>query len=290
MPLAAADEACSTRWLVPCVLTLLLCARVTHAQSDEALDTDSAQSTPSPETQPAVKLATASTLRLLLQAGVGATQRTIDVPSAQGRTTLRAGFVPALDMRASGRLMFEHFFVRIRAGYQTSLGVHAADRLQIVTPGQASTAVRSHRLEGGIAPGLWLGTGPGSAALSLYIAYGLRAFSSVSPLLIPRFTLHGPLLRVELEVPLIGKLIWLQIAPEAQFILSITQDLRGAGGLYARGIAYGAEAGLYVRLGAWAGVRLNYRESHAYVAAAASAHANFADVERYVVLDGMFSY
>jgi hypothetical protein len=288
MPLGVADHACSPRWLVPCVLSLLLCASQTHAQSEDALETDSAQSTPSPEAQPAGKLATGSTLRLLLQAGMGATQRSIDLPSAQGRITLGAGPVAALDVRATGRLMFEHYFVRIRAGCQTSLDVHAADRLQIVTAG--STAVRSHRFEGGIAPGLWLGKGPGTAALSLYVAYGLRAFSSVSPLLVPRFTLHGPLLRLELAVPLIGQLIWLQVAPEAQFILSITQDLRAAGGLHARGIAYGAEAGFYVRLGARTGLRLNYRESHAYVAAAGLADANFSDVERYIVLDGVFSY
>ena len=288
MPRGAADHARSPRWIVPCVLSLLLCASETHAQSDDALETDIAQSTPSPELQPAVKSATASTLRLLLQAGVGAAQRTIDVPSAQGRISFGTGPVLALDLRASGRLVFEHYFMRIRAGYQTSLDVHAADRLQTVTAG--STVVRSHRFEGGIAPGLWLGKGPGTTALSLYVAYGLRAFSSVSPLLVPRFTLHGPLLRLQLEVPLIGQLIWLQVAPEAQFILSITQDLRGAGGLDARGMAYGAEAGFYARLGAWTGLRLNYRESHAYVGASSPAHANFVDVERYLVLDGVFSF
>lgn len=288
MPLAAAHHASSPRWLVTCVLGLLLYAHVTHAQSDATLEADSAQSAASAEEPPAATAANASTLRVLLQAGAGATQRTINVPSAPGPITLSTGIVSAVDVRASARLMFEHTFVRIRASYQTSLGVHSAERPLIETPG--STPVRSHRFDGGIAPGLWLGKGAGTTALSLYMAYGLRAFSSVSPLLVPRFTLHGPLLRLELEVPLIGQRLWLQVAPEAQYILSITQDLRAAGNLHSGGIAYGAEAGFFLRLHARVGVRLSYRESRAYIAANGLAQAKLADVERYMMLDGIFNY
>jgi hypothetical protein len=282
MSLGAAVRVCVTRWLVLCsLMSPSLCAPLAQAQGADETDAEASYPAASSESQVPAQ----PTLQWLLQAGAGVTQRALDLTSAQGRITLGAGGFPAVDVRGSMRLALQHWFVRFRVGYQTSLGMHASEQLRIPAAGPASTAVRSHRFEGGIAPGLWLGAGPGSAALSVYMAYGLRALSTVTPLLIPRFTMHGPLLRVELEVPLVAHLLWLQIGPEAHLILSITDDLRRIGHLDGPGVAYGGEAGLHMRLGSRTALRLHYRESHAHVAGSGLRHDGFLDLERYMMLD-----
>jgi hypothetical protein len=203
--------------------------------------------------------------------------------------TLETGLAPALNLRLSGRISDQQHFLRVRVGYQTSTGIAAGDRLRVLTTGPATTPVRSHRFEAGIAPGLWLGSSPGGAALGLFIGYGVRALGSVAELLIPRFTLHGPMFRVELELPL-SQLWSLRVAPEGHLIISMTEDLRRAGALDKVGMAYGGEASLQVRVFSRASLRASYRESHAYARAGTAANAHFVDVERYLVVDAVFRY
>jgi hypothetical protein len=272
MACVASGPVCRTRWLVVCALALWCCSARVSAQD---------------ETGPAAR---APTVRMLLRAGEGVTQRIISMPSEQGTIHLTTGLAPTIDVRASARLDFEHWFVRFRAGYQSSLGLHADDRLRLAVAGQASSAVRSHRFEGGVAPGLWLGAGPGSAAISAYIAYGLRAFSSVAPLVLPRFTLHGPLVRVEFELPLIMRRLWLHLAPEAQLLTSYSGDLSRISHVYGPGLAFGGEAGFVLYLLPSVAVRLSYRESHAHLAANSLESAGFEDIERYFLAGVLVSY
>jgi hypothetical protein len=232
----------------------------------------------------------APSLRMFLQAGAGVTQRSISMPSEQGRIRLASSIAPAIDVRAAARLEFEPWFVRLRAGYQSSLGLHADDRLRLAVAGQASSAVRSHRFEGGVAPGIWLSGRPGSAALSLYLGYGLRAFSSVAPLVLPRFTLQGPLIRLELELPLIAQRLWFQLAPEVHIISAYSSDLSRAAHVFGPGVAFGGEAGLVLRLLPRVAIKLSYRESHASVAANSLAYAGFEDSERYLLSDVLVTY
>lgn len=247
-------------------------------------------SSASAQAQPETPTSTTRAIGLLLQAGGGVTQRTLDLPSTQGRLTFNSGWAPALDLRVSGRISDERHFLRVRVGYQSSIGWAAVDRSRIASTGTASTPVRSLRLEGGIAPGLWLGAGPGSTALSLFVGYGLRALGSETELRIPRFTLHGPLSRLELEIPLVPKLLSLRLAPEAQLIVSMTQDLARAGQLDKIGVAYGGEADLHLRVTSRIACRVSYRESHALVMAGTAVDAHFIDIERYLVGDILISY
>jgi hypothetical protein len=230
------------------------------------------------------------TVQMLVQAGTGVTQRSISMPTEQGRISLASSLSPAIDVRAVARVLFEHGFVRLRVGYQSSLGLHADDRLRLAVAGQASSAVRSHRFEGGVAPGLWLGGGPGSAALSLDVAYGLRAFSSVAPLVLPRFTLHGPLTRLELELPLIADRLWFQLAPEVQVLIAYSGELSRVAHVYGPGVAFGGEASFVLRLVPSIAVRLSYRESHAHIAANSLENTGFEDRERYLLADVLVSY
>jgi hypothetical protein len=273
------------RGYVACWFALGACLLPGAAEAQSADAADANQ--PAPETATAAR---AQPFQMSLQVGLGVTQRAIDLPTEQGRVTLGAGFSPAFDVRASGRLALGRAFLRARVGYQSSLAIEANDRLRLITSGPASTPVRSHRLEGGLASGLWFDLGPGKSTLSLYLAYALRAFSSVQPLLIPSFTLHGPLLRIEVDVPLVRDLLWIQIAPEAQLIWAATHELRRSGGLRGTGFAYGGEAGLYVRLQSWIGLRLNYRESHAQLASVRATDRGLEDVERYFIANALFKF
>ena len=117
----------------------------------------------------------------------------------------------------------------------------------------------------------------------MFAGYGLRAFASVVELGIPRYTLHGPLLRFELELPIAEGLLTLRIAPEVQLIVSVSRDLRGLSLIQDAGLAIGGEASARVRVTDWAALQLAYRESHASSDTAFS--DSFKDVERLVFLD-----
>jgi hypothetical protein len=225
----------------------------------------------------------------VLQVGAGLTRRRIELPTWQGPKTLDSGLAAALDLRVSARITDQRHFIRVRITYQTSLDAEAGDRVRAVSAEPTTTAIRSHRFEGGVAPGLWMGDGPGSVALGLFIGYGVRAFGSVTELSMPRFTLHGPVLRLELEIPLAHS--WsLRLAPEANLMISMSEALRRVGVLERWGMAFGAEASLQLELFSPLSVRLSYRESHAFAASGTAPDAQLIDVERYVVLAGLIRY
>jgi hypothetical protein len=281
------------RWFAICGVCMFACAEAARAQSDALAGEDAVSegevAEPEAQSVAPAKARDKETLQAVLQAGAGVTERTIELPTAQGRMTLNTGLAPALNLRLSARIRNEQRFLRVRVGYQTSSGIAAGDRLRVLTAGPATTPVRSHRFEAGIVPGMWLGNGPSSPALGLFIGYGVRAFGSVAELLVPRFSLHGPMLRLELELPL-SPLWSLRVAPEGHLIISMTEDLRRAGALDKIGMAYGGEASLQVRVFSRASLRASYRESHAYARAGTAANAHFVDVERYLVVDAVFRY
>lgn len=216
-------------------------------------------------------------------AGGGATSRTLSVPANDGPRKLATGLAPALSVRIAARVQDEAHFLGLRLSYQTSVGLHATDTVPDASTLPSETHIRSHRFEGGLAPGLFLGRSPNSAALSLFAGYGLRALASVAELRIPRFTLHGPVARLELDVPLLAGRLSFRLAPEVQFIVGMTQQLRTLAGLGTTAFAIGGEASLRLQLtGPWA-ARLCYREAHARSAGIEG--RAFEDVERYVTLE-----
>jgi hypothetical protein len=268
-------------------LSLWLCA-IGAAAQDATEDAANAEAAPVSRA-PGPAVAAPAAVQMVVQVGAGVTQRIVSMPTEQGRISLTTSLSPAFDVRASGRIRFERWFVRVRAGYQSSLGLHADDHLRLPVADQHSSAVRSHRFEGGFAPGFWLGESNG-AALSLYLGYGLRAFSSVAPLVLPRFTLHGPLLRLEFELPVIAHRLWLQLAPEGQLMTSYSRDLSRVSHVFGPGVAVGGEAGLVLRLVSSLAMRLTYREAHAHIAASSLGSAGFEDIERYFLADVLVTY
>jgi hypothetical protein len=92
--------------------------------------------------------------------------------------------------------------------------------------------------------------------------------------------LVGPQARLELSTKLIGP-VELRLGPEVQWITLIDQSLR-IDGVYAQGVALGAEATLTVELSDVWSLALNYRESHAL--ASSTRGTEFQDIERYMTL------
>jgi hypothetical protein len=220
--------------------------------------------------------------------GVGATGRSMQVPSSSGPQKLDTGLVPALDLHLGARVRNQSFFFGGWVGYQTSIGAEGTQAAPGPQDKPLTTDIRTHRFEIGVLPGVRLSSNPNGATLGAFLAYGLRAFASISELGIPRYTLHGPLLRIEFELPLGDGVFTLRIAPEAQLIVSVSRDLRMLGNLSDGGLALGGEASARVRVVDWAWLGLTYRESHA--SANSALKDSLSDVERWMFVDAVFRY
>jgi hypothetical protein len=228
-------------------------------------------------------LATTATLDV----GVGTTQRVINFAVADGQRKLDTGFVPALHLALAARFGDRTFF-GFSMAYQSSVWAAVAQSAPNPRSPALSTTIQSHRLSVGILPGLRLGDAPDSSSLALFLGYGVRAFASIVELLVPRYTLHGPVARLDFELPLFAAKLVLRVAPEVQLIVSQTNDLRQAARTQSTGFALGAEASVRFYVADWIALALSYRESHASVSSAWT--SPFEDVERFAVIDAFLRY
>lgn len=278
--------AASMRWRA---LLALCCASafspVVRAQEEGDPDVQEEPAPSPPHETPAAANARPSPLAFAL-AGGGATSRTLSIPANDGPRKLDTGLAPALSIRLAARVQNTAHFLGLSLNYQTSVGLHATDTVPDASTLPSETHIRSHRFEGGLAPGLFFSRSPNSAALSLFVGYGLRSLQSIAELRIPRFTLHGPVARLELDVPLLDGRLSVRLAPEVQFIVGMTEQLRALAGLGTTGFAFGGEASVQLQLiGPWAS-RLCYREAHARSTGLEG--RAFEDIERYVTLELSF--
>ena len=224
-------------------------------------------------------------LRASVRVEAGATQRLITVPATQGKLSFTSNPVPALALQLTAAVMGTDLFGAVHLGYQTSVGLVAHESLTL-DPSASSVATRSHRFEAGVTPGLLLGSRASPAQLGISLNYVLRAFASVSPLAIPAYTLHGPAVRLELELPLFG-LLSIRLAPEVALILGVTPALRRAAILTGAAFAIGGEGSLSLRVTQRFAVLLDYRESHSLLQRDGT---SMTDVERYVLAGVNFRY
>jgi hypothetical protein len=211
----------------------------------------------------------------------------VDFRSNDGVRQLDTGFVPAVDLHLAARVQGENLFFGPVLGYQTSLTAQGSQVPPNPDGQTLSTPIRTHRFELGVLPGYRFGSDSDSVTLALFVGYDLRAFASTIELRVPRYTLHGPVARLELEVP-IGGVVVLHVAPELQMIASISHDLRSAGSVNNGGVALGGEASMRIVVTDWAAVQLAYRESHA--SANTGFGTAFKDVERFAFLDAVVRY
>jgi hypothetical protein len=222
-----------------------------------------------------------------LDVGIGTTQRVINFAVVDGQRTLDTGFVPALHLALGARFGDRTFF-GVGMTYQSSVWAAVAQSAPNPRGPSLTTTIQSHHLSVGVQPGLRLGEARDSSSLSLFLGYGLRALASVVELRVPRYTLHGPVARLDFELPLFSAKVVLRVAPEAQLIVSQTSDLRLAARTQSVGFALGAEASVRFYVADWIALALSYRESHASVSSAWS--SPFEDVERFAVIDAFMRY
>lgn len=212
----------------------------------------------------------------------GTTYRLIEVPAIDGVRRLDTGWVPAVGLEVRTSFRGERLRLDVAAHYQTSLHTFGSQHTTDPTSQVLTLPIRSHRFEAGFAPGLQFGAGDGALAAGVFVGYGVRALGSVAELQVPRFTEHGPLVRLEVDIPIAGETVRLRIAPEASAILSVTEEVQRLAATDALGFTFGGEATLNGRLATWLHLALSYRESHVMLHAART--SSFKDVERYVLL------
>jgi hypothetical protein len=217
----------------------------------------------------------------------GATTRAIEYVAAQGTRRLDTGLIPALGMRVQGQLQREYLQLTAAVTYQTSLHGIAVQHTSDPYSQALHTPLRSQRFEAGILPAVRFNTSADSTSLGLFIGYSLRAFSSVAELGVPRYTLHGPVLRLELELPLFARLR-LRLAPEAVAIVSMTHTLQEAAASTPIFAAIGGEVSLRFAVADWLEATVMYRESR--VQAGGRSVRGFSDRERFVLAGGHVAF
>jgi hypothetical protein len=260
MTVAARRGNATARWLLPAAAICAQCALAPVAAAQ------------SPEAAPSSAYGGFS-----VGAGVG--QRVIEYGSSAGIRALDTGLVPVVHLRLFAGVASSRSSFGGQLEYRSSLGADAQQRAPDTTG--STTPMRTHVFQLGMLPEYRFSDAAQSSSLAVLIGYGLRALASDAELLIPRYTLHGPLLRPVLHVAL-GALS-LRFALEAQLVASISHDLRVAGNLDPSGFALGGEAALGVRAAQWLVIEASYREAHALVGSFWA--TSFSDIERFVTLD-----
>lgn len=223
-----------------------------------------------------------------LQLGVGATQRIVEVPSADGPRRLDIGPAPAVSLGIVSDVQHGAYRLGLDLHYRTSMRGRVHDIAAGPNADTSITAVRSHLFEAGLRVGRVFGQDGRGVGLRLVAGYSIRAFASVAVLRVPRYALHGPFARLELELPLPAANLRLRIAPELQWLPSISSALRDISGISSSALALGGVVALVLPISQSFTLQLEYRESHAW--AQAPAARSFSDVERYLLLGVAYAF
>lgn len=249
-------------------------------ESDSQIAVESDCSTPDAEPCPDRRFSAT------LAAYAGFTTRGIRLPTLSGLSTFETGFLPSLGLQLALRSTGDPFYA-FSVNYQSSVGAEATQPASDPQKPALSTGIHTHHFDAGVFSGLHLGAPRESAAIGLYVGYGVRALASVVELRVPRYSLHGPVARLEFELPLGTPNVVLRIAPEVQCAMFISRDLASFG-VAVPIWAFGGEAGLRVSFSNRVSLQIAFRESHA--TASKSYGASFQDVERFGLLGFVVDY
>jgi hypothetical protein len=217
-----------------------------------------------------------------LRVGAGVAQREIQAPSAEGPRELALGPVPALMLGIDADAHAGAWVLGLGLSYRTSVRGRVVDADAGAGAAMSKTAVRSHHFEAGLRAAMRMGPTQHAVGVALFAGYDVRALATVAVLRVPRFSLHGPLLRVELDLPLRAANMRLRLGPEAQWISGLSRALLESSGLTQPAFAIGGFLQLQLPISELFALQLEYRESHAF--ARARGVSSFSDVERYLLL------
>jgi hypothetical protein len=244
------------------VATELPRAGVDFARPEPAHEADrSLPATPRVDDAPA-RMAAAVTL------GPGIGSRSVRTPTASGDRSLATGFFPALDLGLGAEFSLSpQAAIDVTVHYQTSIGLHASET-ELGTGVEKRTSLRSHHLDVGVSPAYRFTASPAGVLLGVFAGWGFRGLRSIVDISIPAYTLHGPVFRPEIRIPIAGNALVLRVAPELMLIVEVSGELRELGNTAASGLSLGGEASLDIRLVALIHLTLAYRESRARLATA----------------------
>lgn len=243
------------------------------AEDTGSVDEESAQDAASDASD-----APALEVSLALGAGVGS--RTVEWSVVAGSEKVDTGAFPAMGARVAIDVVTDPgFSIGPALEYQTSIGHDVTERHIGGEP--YPMGIRSHHFEGAIVPTWRLGA---SRRLRVWAAlgYAVRDLQpEVHHLLIPSFSLSGPVLRVGVRIPIVAETVEIVVAPEAQWIALVGEDLEERD-VNASGWGLGAHGALEVGVGGGFFVALTLREAHVFLGSSRGEGAT--DVERYATL------
>jgi hypothetical protein len=293
----------SASWLVLLALCGLCLAAPAAAQddsSDELKDvaSDDAPSTDAPpkdstdaapdaapasssDQTPASVQPAAPLLRVEPFLGLGFGTRAFERPTTLAGQRLPTAFFPAVELGLRVVAWPERrFSLAVLVRYQSSVGLKVEERPPFALPNEIS--VRAERGELSAAPTYRFGETKTAPSLAFPLGIGVRTlWPAVHESMTPGYSLIGPMLRAELNLPL-GDLLLLRFGPELQWIVAMDRQLH-RNGVANQGAAMGGEAMAQVALGPTFALALCYRESHA-VASSINGGPIFNDIERFLTL------
>lgn len=195
--------------------------------------------------------------------GVGVGQRSVTLPFQAGTRLLDVGPFVTVDAAVRARLLLAdafQFAVAIR--YYTSVGLSAES-----TPAAGlaqATPLRSQRLEFVVGPSFRLGTGETIPWLALQLGYAGHDLRSLVEITMPRYTVSGPLARVDLRAIIADGRVTLWAMPEGQWIAAVDDSLTRLH-VDRSGFAIGGEVGVSVRINDQFLFEASYREAHTFL-------------------------
>jgi hypothetical protein len=229
----------------------------------------------------------AQDVALEVHAGGGFASRDVRLPTAVAERRVDVGWFPAADLafdlglRASERVEF-----RIDVRYQTSLALTAGEESS--ASHELRTSVRTHEASVGVSPTYRFTDSTDAVRLGMFAGWAFRGLRPVIELRVPAYSMSGPLARLELEIPLLHGLLALQLRPEAEWLMFVSEAVQNLGATAAAGWALGGEVALRVRLTNAFTLQAAYREVHARVASHWG--HDFTDVVRFATLRAVLSY
>lgn len=208
--------------------------------------------------------------------GLGLGQRAVDLPTQSGTRVLNVGPFFVVDGAVRTRLhLSEAFQLALALRYTTSVALTAES-----TPAAGiaqAVPLRSHRMELMFGSLMRLSTGETTPWLGFQVGYAMQDLRGLIEVTMPRFTLSGPLARVDLRAVIVEGRVTLWAMPEVQWLVDVDNSLtrlhvsRG-------GYALGGEVGFSARLNEQFLFEASYREAHAFVSTREP--NNFHDLER----------
>ncbi len=225
-------------------------------------------------------------VRVLIEAGAGFGTREFSVATAAGVLRLDTAIFPSAAVQLSvdiepvarGQLT-----LGADAEYLTSFALVTTD--QRIDGSTRETASRSQRIAAGARFSYRVEPSLDAVTIGAALGWSALSFSSQAPVSLPDYTLQGPVLTLALSVPIASRLVTITLAPEAQWIVDVGGALRAIG-VDASGASVGGSARIRFRVLEQFFVDVTYRESHAFLSAAAGGGS---DVERFAAVRLVYS-